>query len=280
MITGCSSGGVGAALAEAFEDEGYHVFATARSPSKVPQSLHASPHATVLALDVASSDSIAMLKQNIQKETGGTLDILINNAGLGLEMPCVDTSIQEAKKLFDLNFFAAFEMIQVFSPMLIKASGLIINNSSVGGRCPIPFIGMYQATKAALIQASEVLRLEMAPLGVRVLTLLTGGVATNFLSNTPNLKLPSNSYYRSIEDIILQKPEEIAYSVSPEAFAKDVVRQVRNQTTGQYWIGGGASMARLMVWLLPQWIVDRFSLNLKPFAEKLAQDHKRRMQEE
>lgn len=141
MITGCSSGGVGAALAEAFEDEGYHVFATARSPSKVPQSLHASPHATVLALDVASSDSIAMLKQNIQKETGGTLDILINNAGLGLEMPCVDTSIQEAKKLFDLNFFAAFEMIQVFSPMLIKASGLIINNSSVGGRCPIPFIG-------------------------------------------------------------------------------------------------------------------------------------------
>lgn len=114
---------------------------------------------------------------------------------------------------------------------------------------------MYQATKAALIQASEVLRLEMAPLGVRVLTLLTGGVSTNFLSNTPSLKLPSNSYYRSIEGIVSQKPDKIPYSISPEAFASDVVRQVRNHTTGQYWIGGGASMARLMLWLLPQWIV-------------------------
>lgn len=143
LITGCSSGGVGAAIAEAFENEGYHVFATARSPSKVPQSLHTSPNATVLALDVASSKSIAMLKEIIQKETGGTLDVLINNAGLGLEMPCLDTSIQEAKKLFDLNFFAAFEMIQVFSPMIIEAGGLIINNSSVGGRCPLPFIGTF-----------------------------------------------------------------------------------------------------------------------------------------
>lgn len=139
LITGCSGGGVGAALAEAFKDKGYHVFATARSPSKVPQTLHAASNATVLALDVTSSESIAAAAEAVRNQAGGKLDVLINNAGLGLEMPGLDTPISEARKLFDLNFFGVFEMIQAFSPMLVKAGGCIVNNSSVGGRFPIPF---------------------------------------------------------------------------------------------------------------------------------------------
>lgn len=114
---------------------------------------------------------------------------------------------------------------------------------------------MYQASKAALIQGSEVLRLEMAPLGVRVLTLLTGGVATNFLSNIPSLELPENSYYRSIKDIIAEKPDNISLGISPDAFASDIVHQVNKRTTGLYWVGGGASMVRFVLWLFPQWII-------------------------
>lgn len=143
LITGCSSGGVGAALAEAFLDEGYHVFATARSSSKVPQRLNDAPNVTVVTLDVSSSESIAAAADIVRSESGGKLDVLINNAGVGLEMSCLDTPINEAKKLFDLNFFAVFEMIQAFSPMLIKAGGCIVNNSSVGGRFPLPFIGSF-----------------------------------------------------------------------------------------------------------------------------------------
>lgn len=154
LITGCSSGGAGAALAEAFVKKGYHVFATARSPSKVPQSLHDSSNATVLALDASSTDSIVAVEQIVRKETGGKLDALINNAGLGLEMPCLDTSMEEAKKVFNLNFFAAFEMIQVFSPMLIKAGGCVVNNSSVGGRAPIPFIGMHASFLVSIKSSS------------------------------------------------------------------------------------------------------------------------------
>lgn len=116
-------------------------------------------------------------------------------------------------------------------------------------------IGIYQATKAALIQASEVLRLEMAPLGVRVLTLLTGGVATNFLANLPTLALPESSYYLGIKDIIEKKPEQISFGVSPEAFAHDVLCQVEKGTTGKFWIGDGAGIARLALWLLPQWAI-------------------------
>lgn len=139
LVTGCSAGGVGASLAEAFKDKGYHVYATARSPSKVPRPLHEASNVTVLALDVTSSEFIAAVAETVNRETGGRLDVLINNAGLGLELPALDTPIGEARRVFDSNFFAVLEMIQVFSPMLIAAGGCIVNNSSVGGRIPIPF---------------------------------------------------------------------------------------------------------------------------------------------
>ncbi|KAK5996383.1 Short-chain dehydrogenase cctT [Cladobotryum mycophilum] len=272
LITGCSAGGVGAAFAEAFMNKGYHVFATARTPSKVPQTLHAASNVTVLALDVTSMESIEAAAEAVRKQTD-KLDVLINNAGLGLIMPALDTSIEDAKKHFDLNFFSALAMMQVFSPMLIKAKGCVINNSSVGGVLAFPFSSMYNASKAALIQAGETWRLEMAPLGVRVITLVTGGVATNFFANVQTLVFPENSYYQSIKDIIQDNPEQNPYGMKPEDFALDVFRQVEKGTTGKHWVGGGAGIARSALWLLPQGIIDRIILRQKPFTDKLAEQH-------
>lgn len=138
LITGCSAGGVGAAFAKVFMENGYHVFATARTPSKIPQALRAAPNVTVLSLDVTSMESIAKAVEAVRKQFE-TLDVLINNAGLGLNMPGLDTPIQEAKRLFDLNFFGALAMVQAFSPLLVKAKGCVVNNSSVGGVLPFPF---------------------------------------------------------------------------------------------------------------------------------------------
>lgn len=142
LVTGCSEGGVGASIAEAFKDKGYQVFATARSPTKIPQSLYGAPNVTILALDVTTSQSIAEAAEAVKKQTGGALDVLINNAGVGLELPALDTPIAEARRVFDSNFFAVLEMVQVFSPMLIRAKGCIVNNSSIGGCGPIPFCSM------------------------------------------------------------------------------------------------------------------------------------------
>lgn len=77
--------------------------------------------------------------------------------------------------------------------------------------------------------ASETMRLEMAPLGVRVITLLTGGVASKFLSNLETVALPENSYYLSVKDVIQHKSEDVPMAVSPEAFAQEVLR-VRNRS--------------------------------------------------
>lgn len=105
LITGCSEGGIGATLATAFRDKGYHVFATARSPSKIPKALHHDSSVTTLALDVSSSASIKAAADTVARETGGTLDVLINNAGHGINMPLLDTSPKQMKELFDVNFF-------------------------------------------------------------------------------------------------------------------------------------------------------------------------------
>ena len=147
LITGCSAGGTGAALAEAFKGKGYHVFATARSPSKVPKTLHEDSDVTVFALDITSSDSIAAVAEAVRVQAGGRLDVLVNNAGSGMNMPGLDTSVAAARKLFDLNFFAVLETIQAFRHMLVEAEGCIINNSSAGGVLPFPFYSMSPPTK-------------------------------------------------------------------------------------------------------------------------------------
>ncbi|KAH3917966.1 hypothetical protein HBI56_178060 [Parastagonospora nodorum] len=282
LVTGCSAGGVGPALVEAFKNKGYHVFATARSPKKVPQALHSDPNITVLALDVTSTDSITAAAAAVSEKTGGKLDVLINNAGHGLSMPALDTSIEDAKQLFNANFFGVLEMVQAFSHMLIKSKGVIVNNSSVGAYQPFPFITIYQASKAALITAGEGWRLELAPLGVRVITLVTGGIATNFVANLNALDLPEKSYYKCVEDTIAEQPEHIPFSMAPERFALHVLQRVERGGAGKYWAGGGTVMMRVALWVLPQALLDVISMMPKPFAKKLRehrdtveeQDHK------
>ena len=106
----------------------------------MPGTLNADPNVTVLALDVTSSASIQAAADAVRGKTGGKLDVLINNAGGGSNMPALDISIAEAKKVFDLNFFGVLEVIQAFAPMLVNAKGCIVNNSSIGGVMnPNPF---------------------------------------------------------------------------------------------------------------------------------------------
>lgn len=91
----------------------------------------------------------------------------------------------------------------------------------------------------------------MAPLGVRVITLLTGGVATKFITNLDTVDLPSDSYYTNVKDIIQHKSEDIPFAQSPEEFAQSVLRPVERGASGKMWVGGAAWMARAMMSFLP-----------------------------
>ncbi len=256
LITGCSAGGIGAGLAEAFHDKGYHVFATARTPSKVSPSLAKSPNVTVIALDVLSPEAIAAAVEAVTTATGGKLDVLVNNSGTLMIMPALDVSIPEAKKIFDTNYWALLAMIQAFAPLLIKAQGCVVNNTSVSGVVPFGAFGsIYNSSKAAAILGSETWRLELAPLGVRTLTLVTAAVKSNVFGNINHAALPGNSYYRGVRDYYdeLFDGKVQDDGITPKQLGAKVVRQVEKGATGKLWVGGGAAGARWAAWLLPDW---------------------------
>jgi 1-acylglycerone phosphate reductase len=120
--------------------------------------------------------------------------------------------------------------------------------------------GIYQATKAALSQASDVWRLELEPLGVRVLNLLTGGIKSEFVNNLPTLPYPEDSYYATIKDIVPSEMDQSSLYMKPDVFAQDIVRHVERGATGKLWVGGGAGMMRTALWLLPEPVLVSFRI--------------------
>jgi 1-acylglycerone phosphate reductase len=148
LIAGCSEGGMGAALAVAFHEAGLHVYATARTPSKIAQL--ASLGIETLTLDVLSDSSIAACVSKLS-----SLDILINNAGASYSMPVSDLSIPEAKMLFDLNVWSYLTVTQAFLPLLLKSKGMIVNQTSVVSSTALPFQSAYNASKATMAMFSD-----------------------------------------------------------------------------------------------------------------------------
>jgi 1-acylglycerone phosphate reductase len=266
LITGCSAGGIGEGLAEAFHEKGYHVFASARTVSKISGSLAKASNVDVLALDVSSPESITSAAQSIGKATGGKLDVLINNAGRVMLMPGLDVSIDEAKSLFDTNFWALLITIQAFAPLLIKARGYVVNNTSLSGVVPFGcFMSIYNSSKAAAILGSETWRLELAPLGVRTITLMTAAVKTHAIDNVNPVELQQNSYYYGIRDWIDQwRTSDVQKDgITALEFGRKVARHVEKGSTGKVWLGGGAQGGRLASWLLPDKMMVRHKWPLK-----------------
>lgn len=138
LITGCSAGGIGPALVLSFQKRGYTVFATARSLKKMTE-LASVPNVHLFELDVVDPKSIAAVVAEVKDRTGGSLDVLVNNAGQQYIMPALDVDIDTAKNLFEVNYWGALRMVQAFSGMLIKAKGCVVNIGSGAGVVNIPF---------------------------------------------------------------------------------------------------------------------------------------------
>lgn len=199
LITGCSEGGLGAALAVSFHEAGLHVYATARNPAKMKQL--ASLGIETLTLDVESESSIAACVSQLSG-----LDILVNNAGATFLMPVVDISIPEAKKTFDLNVWSYIAVTQAFLPLLLQSTkGMIVNQTSIAGNSTIPFQAVYNASKAAIVMFSDTLRLELQPFGITVVDLRTALVRTNIIRNMREAKkptLPKGSIYEPAKEVV------------------------------------------------------------------------------
>lgn len=140
LITGCSEGGVGAALTAALAKRGHHIFATARTPSKIPQDIASLSNVTTLPLDVTSASSVAEAVKAVA-DSGHGLDVLINNAGAGYATPVLDIDIEKAKQLYDTNIWGPIRMVQAFADLLVSRRGRVVNVGSCASVLACPWIG-------------------------------------------------------------------------------------------------------------------------------------------
>lgn len=251
LITGCSEGGIGDALAKEFHRKGLRVFATARNLAKVQHLKNLGLE--ILPLDVVDADSIAQAVESVRALTGGTLDILVNNSGYGYISPLLDTDISEAKKLFEVNVFAVIEVTKAFSPLLIASKGTIVNIGSVAGKMPLPWQGYYNASKAAIHLLTSQLRFELSPFDVKAICIVTGVVKTKFFANASSITLSSTSIYApAVEEINIVQSGEVTGDdgQSADDYARAVVKNVlKRSPTFIPWVGGSAFL---------MWFLDTF----------------------
>jgi short-subunit dehydrogenase len=245
LITGCSDGSLGAALAIAFHNAGLHVYATARDPSKLKQVQ--SLGIETLTLDVLLDSSIVSCVKSLS-----SLDILVNNAGAQFLMPVVDISIVEAKKLFDLNVWSHISMTQACLPLLLKSSSaMIVNQTSVAAVTTLPFQSVYSASKAAMAMFSDTLRLELEPFNIKVVDLRTAAVKSNIIQSFQASKvvsLPASSIYQpakeKVEVSLRQEKFENMGMASDQWAALVVGDLLRKSPPPVIWRGESAALAR------------------------------------
>jgi 1-acylglycerone phosphate reductase len=259
LITGCSDGGLGAALALQFHKSGWRVFATARNLGKLSETDAAGIES--IQLDVNSQESITECAAKVEQLTGGSLDALLNNAGAGYNMPILDLDLIEVRKLFELNVFSLISTTKTFMPLLLKSShgGMVINNTSIAASLPLAFQGAYNASKAAAGSLNGNLRVELAPFGIKVIELKTGAVATKFYDNATIQSLPTNSRYAIAREAIegfMEGKTVVQDASDAKVWASEVVSDLgKKNPPYQVWRGKFAGSVRLAS-MLPIWLAD------------------------
>lgn len=235
LISGCSPGGIGHSLALEFQRHGLRVFATARDKNHLAD-LHDRGIET-LSLVVDNEESIRSCRDAVAELLGPEkgLDYLVNNAGKNQTVPALDVDIAEARETFDTNFFGVIMMCQAFVPLLIKAQGTIVQVGSVAGIMPYVFGSIYNASKAAIHSFSDTLRVELAPFGVHVTTIVTGGVKSRIARTARTL--PPTSLYHPLRAEYTRRVTHSQEGAMPnEAYAATVVTQILYGSAPWRWI--------------------------------------------
>lgn len=240
LITGASSG-IGAELARQLLARGAKVALVARREVNLREIAGENPNALVIPADLLNSEC----RRGVVEQTiahFGRLDVLVNNAGIGQYAPSWSSPMADLRHIFELNLLAAVELSQgAVEQMLRQHGGMIVNVSSIAGQVALPWFTLYSASKHALIGFSDGLRIELAPVGIHVMSVCPGYVSTDFQAHVLGGKPP--------EAIRRAK----SFAVTTEQCAAAIVRGIeRNQrTVVTPWYGWFFVWARR---LAPYWI--------------------------
>ncbi|WP_298765003.1 SDR family oxidoreductase [uncultured Polaribacter sp.] len=190
LITGASSG-IGKAIATFLTEKGNIVYGTSRNPKN-----QENYNFNLIALDVLKEDTIATAVAFVLKKEK-RLDVLVNNAGMGITGAIEDTPVEKMKAVFDTNFFGAINVMKAVLPQMRKQkSGKIINVTSIAGYMGLPFRGIYSASKGALETVTEATNMEVQNFGINVVNIAPGDFATNIAAGRYHTPVFENSAYK------------------------------------------------------------------------------------
>ena len=256
LVTGASSG-IGKAIAKQLIEDGLVVYVAARRVEKM-QDLE-SLGAMVLKMDITQEEDVKNVVEKIAKNHN-SIDVLINNAGYAIYGAMEDTTIEDARKQFEVNLFGLANLTKSVLPgMRAKKSGKIINISSMGGKIYTPLGAWYHATKHALEGWSDCLRLELSPFNIDVVIVEPGVIKTEFedVMLAPMMERSGNSAYGEIAHKLEQRMKESyeqGFASDPEVIAKVVSQAVKAKKPKTRYAAG--QFAKPLMFLR-KWLGDR-----------------------
>lgn len=250
LVTGASSG-IGRVTALALNQAGYRVFGTSR------RAVARFDGVTMLVCDVTDDASVQKAVAELLKQTG-RIDLLVNNAGIGLLGGAEESSLQQAHALFEVNVFGVLRMTNAVLPVMRRQqNGRIINVGSILGLIPAPYNALYASTKHALEGYSESLDHELRATGIRVVLVEPGVTRTSFEENItrPDRPLsfyePARTRAESLMRTLIQTGD------APEVVAETVVKAATaEQPRLRYPAGKQARQTRFARRFLPESMVD------------------------
>jgi NAD(P)-dependent dehydrogenase (short-subunit alcohol dehydrogenase family) len=252
IVTGASSG-IGQATAERLAVAGYKVYGTSRRGAQSGQRSF-----EMLPLDVTSDASVEAAVTEVMR-VEGHIDLLVNNAGFGVAPAgAEESSIDQARSIFDTNFFGIVRMTRAVVPHMRRhGSGRIINIGSVLGFLPMPYGALYAATKHAVEGYSESLDHELRTRGIRVSVVEPAYTKTQFDANVlePDAKLDE---YREVRAALGKRLKEVMAVADPPSVVADVVLQAASAARPKlrYTAGGVAGRLRLLRRFAPAGVMD------------------------
>jgi NAD(P)-dependent dehydrogenase (short-subunit alcohol dehydrogenase family) len=231
LITGASTG-IGKATALLFQQRGWNVVATMRSPQKASD-LATLDNVVCLPLDVTDSESIYKAIA-IAIDKFGTIDVVVNNAGYGLVGAFETSTPEQIQRQFDTNVFGLMAVTRAVLPHLrANKQGTIVNISSVGGRTTFPLYSLYHATKWAVEGFSESLQFELRPFNIRVKIVEPGPIKTDFYDRSTDVtRNPDITDYDDFVSKVLPKTNRAGVDGLPPEAVAQVIYQV---STDRSW---------------------------------------------
>ena len=273
LVTGATDG-LGRATAIFFASEGYRVFAAGRDAQKraaleqLAEEQHM--HLETLELDVTSDESADRAIAEIQRRAG-PVDVLVNNAGIGIAGVMEEITLADLRKQFETNFFGVVRMTQrVLPAMRQRRHGCIVNMSSIAGLVSNPLMGPYSGSKHALEAISDALRLELASFGIRVILIEPGFIPTNInragaeLSSRYIGNAAASPYAHVYLGFLKSWQKGVASAKStPEDCAQVILRAVQSpRPHARYTVTREAHIVKFLRWILPDRSFDRGMLKM------------------